>query len=521
MYKDAKGKWIADLGNGNYKNPILFADYSDPDVIRVGDDFFMVSSSFTYFPGMPVLHSKDLVNWKIISHAVEKMPFEIYDKPQHGKGIWAPSIRFHDGKFYVYFGDPDLGIFMANTEDPFGKWNDVVCVKEAYGWIDPCPLWDDDGRAYLVHAFAKSRCGFKSRLAVSEMSPDGTKLIGEDKMVFDGRINHPTIEGPKFYKKDGFYYILAPAGGVRTGWQMAGRSKDVYGPYEHKIIMHQGDSPINGPHQGGLVDLDNGESWFIHFQDLNAYGRVAHLQPAKWVDGWPLIGVDTNHDFVGEPVLEYKKPTVNCETEICTPDTSDDFSGKELGLQWQWQAHENKSFYELGNNELKLFAMPVLAEDGKEGFVSDAANLLSQLIQAPNFEAVTKVKLNLPEDGDTAGLTITGGNYYCIRIENCNGKFVLKQTNFEHSYPEHEEKITGTKEIDNVSEIYFKAVMEYNAQTDFYYSLDGVKYEKLGERVEYIVSRKSWVGGRIGLFCMNNKGKDSKGFASFEYIDIK
>ena len=145
MFNETKGKWISDLGNGMYKNPILFSDYSDPDVIRVGDDFFMVASSFTYFPGLPVLHSKDLVNWQIISYAVNKLPFECYDVPQHGKGVWAPAIRYHNGMFYVYFATPDEGIFMSKTDNPFGEWGTVIQVKEAKGWIDPCPFWDDDG----------------------------------------------------------------------------------------------------------------------------------------------------------------------------------------------------------------------------------------------------------------------------------------------------------------------------------------------------------------------------------------
>ena len=159
MYSEIKGKWIADLKNGKYKNPILFSDYSDPDVIRVGKDFFMVASSFTYFPGVPVLHSTDLINWKLISYAVEKMPLDKYSVPQHGMGVWAPSIRYHNNKFWVYFGDPDEGIFMANTENPFGKWNDTICVAKSKGWIDTSPFWDDDGNAYLIRGVAKSRIG--------------------------------------------------------------------------------------------------------------------------------------------------------------------------------------------------------------------------------------------------------------------------------------------------------------------------------------------------------------------------
>ena len=286
---DLKGRWISDLGNGRFRNPVLYADYSDPDIVRVGEDFYMTASSFTYVPGLPILHSKDLVNWEIINYAVKELQ-PIYDKPQHGCGVWAPSIRYHNGKFWIFYGDPDLGIMMTNTDDIYGEWSPLTCVKEAVGIIDTCPLWDDDGKAYIVHGYANSRCGIKSKIAVCEMSKDGTKVISEDTIVFDGTVSHPTLEGPKFYKRNGYYYIMAPAGGVPTGWEVVFRSKNVYGPYEDRIVLRQGKTDINGPHQGGWVELENGESWFVHFQDLEVYGRVVHIQPVTWINDWPAMG---------------------------------------------------------------------------------------------------------------------------------------------------------------------------------------------------------------------------------------
>ena len=292
--------WVADLGNGTYKNPILHADYSDPDAIRVGDDYYLTASSFSDIPGLPILHSKDLVNWTIIGHALKKQPpFEVFDKPQHGGGVWAPAIRFHNDEFYIFYPDPDYGIYMVKTKNPAGEWEKPVLVKAGKGWIDPCPLWDDDGNAYLVSAFAGSRAGFKSVIIVSKMSVDGTKLLDDGVMVFDGHDKHPTIEGPKFYKRNGYYYIFAPAGGVPTGWELILRSKNIYGPYEEKIVLAQGKSPINGPHQGAWVTTQTGEDWFLHFQDRGAYGRIVHLQPMKWVNDFPVIGVDADGDGTG------------------------------------------------------------------------------------------------------------------------------------------------------------------------------------------------------------------------------
>lgn len=519
MYKNIKGKWTADLGNGRYKNPILFSDYSDPDVIRVGDDFFMTASSFTYFPGLPVLHSKDLVNWRIISYAIKRMPYAAYDVPQHGRGVWAPAIRYRSNKFYIYFASPDEGIFMVNTEDPFGEWSDAVIVREAKGWIDPCPFWDEDGSAYLIRGVARSRCGLKSMLFLHRMSDDGTRLLDDGVRVFDGRVNHPTIEGPKMYKRDGYYYILSPAGGVRTGWQMAARSRNIYGPYEHRILMHRGDTPINGPHQGGLVDLENGESWFIHFQDLETYGRVTHLQPARWVDGWPEMGIDTNNDFVGEPVLEYAKPE-GLESKILMPLEDDDFSSDKLGLQWQWQAHEPKDAYKLTGSALRLFALPF---ESKTGILADTPCMLCQLVHSPNIQADIKIDINI-NDGDACGIVITGGNYYGLKLERANGSLRLKAVSYEYDSSEGtdmSETVSEAVDIADIKTIYLRLNMEYPGNITMLYSLDGEMFTALDTVFAYNVSRKSWVGARLGIYCVNCENANRGGYADFEYIYVK
>lgn len=282
--------WVSDQGDGTYQNPIIYADYSDPDIIAVHDEFYMVSSSFNHMPGLPLLHSRDLVNWTIINHVVPSFDCPGYDRVQHGKGIWAPSLRYHDGKFWVFFSTPDEGIFMCQSANPFGKWTVPHLVQAAKGWIDPCPYWDEDGQAYLVHAFAFSRSGRKHLLQLFRMAPDGTRLLDEGRIIIDGTVDHPTLEGPKMYKRDGYYYIFAPAGGVENGWQSVFRARSIDGPYEDKIVLHQGGTDVNGPHQGGYVELESSESWFVHFQDKGAYGRIVHLQPMRWVDDWPVMG---------------------------------------------------------------------------------------------------------------------------------------------------------------------------------------------------------------------------------------
>jgi beta-xylosidase len=385
--------WVGDNGDGTYKNPIIHADYSDPDVIRVGADFYMTASSFNAVPGLPILHSNDLVNWRIINHVFgEQEPVEVFRKTQHGGGAWAPSIRYHNGEFYIFYSDPDFGIYLTKAKNPAGEWSKPLLIKEAKGWIDPCPLWDDDGNAYLVHAFAGSRAGIKSLLVVNKMNRDGTALLDEGIIVFDGHDANPTVEGPKFYKLNGYYYILAPAGGVPTGWQLALRSNNIYGPYEEKVVLSQGKTAINGPHQGALVDTPTGEWWFLHFQDRGAYGRVVHLQPTVWRNGFPVVGIDVDGDGTGEPVLRYKKPNVGKNFPTATPQDSDEFSGTGLGLQWQWQANPGAAW---------AFPFPqkgllrMLSVETPEGYKNlwDLPNLLLQKFPAEEFMATAKIKL--------------------------------------------------------------------------------------------------------------------------------
>jgi hypothetical protein len=434
--------WTADLGDGRYRNPIIHADYSDPDAIRVGDDYFLVSSSFASAPGLPLLHSRDLVNWRIVNHVIESLAWPGYGKPMHGKGVWAPSLRYRAGRFYVYFASPDEGVFMASADDPFGAWTAPVCVKRAIGWIDPCPFWDDDGRAYLVNAFAASRVGFNAVLRISRMAEDGASLAGEGRFVFDGQDRHPVMEGPKLYKRDGYYYIFAPAGGVGHGWQTVLRSSSVWGPYEDRIVLHRGSTAINGPHQGAWVETPEGESWFLHFQDKGPYGRVVHLQPMAWDFDWPRIGVDVDNDRIGEPVEVWRKPAVAApaapaasaagappDDAVSANDGSDDFRGRRLGRQWQWQADPGELWFEPRPEagRLRLFAVPPPAGSqdaaGDPDFL-DLPNVLSQKFPAPAFRVEVAFELS-GGAGVSAGLVVLGDDYYGVLLRRAPSGYEL------------------------------------------------------------------------------------------------
>ena len=309
-------KLSAAVVNGNYQNPILPMDFSDPDAVRVGEDYYLISSSFTYLPGVPVLHSKDLVHWERIGNCVERLPFDRYAQPAHGCGTWAPALRYHAGRFYAFIPLPDEGIFYTEATDPAGPWSALHCVKSASGWIDPCPLWDDDGSVYMAHAFAKSRCGIKHKIQLSRLDPETLEVVEDGPIVFDGTLSQPTAEGPKMYKRNGWYYIFIPAGGVEYGWQTVLRARNVYGPYEEKIVMHQGASSINGPHQGAWVTAPDGSDWFLHFQDRFELGRVVHLQPMCWHSDWPFIGLEQNGDGIGDLLVDGENSVLGLQIDL-------------------------------------------------------------------------------------------------------------------------------------------------------------------------------------------------------------
>lgn len=513
----AQGKWVPDKNDGSFKNPVIYADYSDPDVIRVGDKYYLVSSSFSNFPGLPVLESADLVNWKIISHAAEVYPADGFDRPQHGNGIWAPSIRFHNNEFYIYFGDPDNGIYMTRSRRPEGPWAPLKLIKNAKGWIDPCPFWDKDGTAYLVHAWANSRAGIKSILTINKMNNEGTEILDEGVMVFDGRKTQPTIEGPKIYFRSGYYYIFAPAGGVKPGWQAVLRSKNIYGPYEEKIVLEQGSTKINGPHQGAWIVSESGEDWFIHFQDKGAFGRIVHLQPLKWINGWPVIGIDYDGNGIGEPVTEYKMPLIKKSRKIVIPQTDDEFNGSKLGLQWQWEANFDKKWYSLDSRKgfLRLNIMPPVS-DYKNLY--DIPNLPTQKFPSPNFTAETKVSLKTLNEGDKAGLIILGADYSYIALEKKNKSFQIIQAECIDADKEKAEQINEAADIAD-EEVIFSVKVNENGVYSFSYSMDGKNFIKFGK--EFTARAGRWVGAKAGLFTVRIKKSNQQGCAYVDWFRIK
>lgn len=521
--------WSPDNGNGTYTNPVINADYSDPDVCVAGEDYYLTASSFNCIPGLPILHSKDLVNWEIVGHAVKELePKQEFDRPSHGNGIWAPSIRYHNGEFYIYWGDPDYGVFMVKTKDPAGEWSKPLCVIPGKGLIDPTPLWDDDGRCYLVNAYANSRSRFASVIAIRELSADGTKPIGNPVIIYDGNgTESRTCEGPKIYKRDGWYWVMFPAGGVPTGFQVAMRSKSPFGPYESKVVLAQGKTKINGPHQGAWVHTKFGEDWFLHFQDKEAYGRVVHLQPVTWKDNWPVMGVDKDGDYCGEPVTTYRKPKTSGKVQVVNPAESDEFSDTRLGLQWQWHANYNETF----GMPTAFGSYRVYTHKVSEKFQNlwEVPNLLLQKTPADKFTATTKIRFTSKDQNQTGGLLMMGLDYSGLVVKRVGNDFQLLQISCKSAdkgKPQTEQLIATLKPtaVDQIDyqpgthiDIYMRMSVN-DGKMHFSYSLDGKKYTKCG--TEFTMREGKWIGAKIGFVAYEPGQKTNRGWIDADWFRV-
>ncbi len=519
--------WSADNGDGTYTNPILYADYSDPDVCRKGKDYYLTASSFNCIPGLPILHSNDLVNWRLINYALPKQePFEFYSKAQHGRGVWAPSIRVRKDTFYITWGDPDFGLWMVKTTDPAGEWSNPVLMKEAKGagLEDCCPLWDDDGNTYLSHAYAGSRSGLKSVIAVCSASESLTET-GDSRIVYDGHFSNPTIEGTKFYKHNGYYYIFAPAGGVKTGWQTVLRSKSPWGPYEERRVLDQGDTDVNGPHQGAWVTTPQGEDWFLHFQDVYTVGRIVHLQPMRWINDWPVIGEDKDFDGCGQPVKTFRKPDTPTSNKkkkkkgfpIETPRDDDEFNATSLSLQWQWYANSRPIYFFADSTHGVLRLYSVFTDSTRN--LWDSPTILAEKLTGPNFTATTKVYL-YPDSirtGEHFSFVIMGEDYAMIDIVNQGKNFALRQVTCTQARKGSSEKINEQILIPATKDpIYLRMSFSNGKDCQFFYSLDNTTFTPIGG--PFAAKAGRWIGAKIGYVARRFQKTNDGGCLAIDWI---
>lgn len=486
------GQW-GDQGNGTYINPILNADYSDPDVIRVGDKYYMVASDF-HFLGMQVLESADMVNWKLISQIYHRFDFPGWnDNQQYAGGAWAPAIRYHDNKFWVFFCTPKEGLFMSNAINPTGPWSPLHLVEKVEKWEDPCPFWDEDGQAYL----GRSRHG-AGPIIIHKMSADGTHLLDEGTTVYTG----PVAEGTKIFKKDGFYYLSIPEGGVGTGWQTILRSKNIYGPYEKKVVLEQGSTTINGPHQGAIVDTPDGQWAFFHFQHHDALGRVVHLQPMHWENGWPVIGVDLDRNGTGEPVYVWQKP-IESKT-IFAPQTDDDFSNPTLSLQWQFNHNPTDRAWSLSAHPGSLTLKALMSSTFRL-----ARNTLTQKVMGNVSEATVAMDFTEIADGQRCGLACMGKGNKVLGIKMEKGQKSL--------YIANDTTETNTTVLSGKLVYLRVSINMPNRLFQFFYSTDNIHFIPYGS--PFFIPFGFWKGARVALYCYNKT--QEAGAVSFQWFRYK
>ncbi len=537
-------------GTGEYRNPVIAGDYSDPDAICVGEDCYLVASSFTNVPGLPILHSRNLVDWTLIGHALPRLtPDARYAVPRRGGGVWAPAIVHRGGRFRIYFPDPDLGIFVITAADPAGPWSAPTLVDATPGAIDPAPFWDEDGSAWLAYAFAHSRAGINNRIVLKRMDPEGTRTIGDAVTIVDGdklpsvRTSigfrpWQTTEGPKLYKRDGWYWMFVPSGSVKGGWQGAFRARTLTGPWEGRDVLDQGSTRVNGPHQGAWVRTQAGEDWFLHFSDADSYGRQVHLEPMRWRDGWPVIGSDPDGDGIGEPVSTFRRPKAY-SGKAPLPFSGDEFAGA-LSPEWQWQSNPLDDWVGKGPaGWLRLSSASTPVD------LWEAGNLFSLKLPGDGFSVTAKLRFAPLRNGERTGLAMFGSDYGWIGLQKDVDQVRLVQVSRRATVTARgPEAVIKGPDIRPGADVWLRLeaspvtvsnpppefrpywpsmLRSKHAAVRFSYSTDGGRFLPLGD---VFVSRPGrWVGAQLGIFAQSPSGTPSftataTGHADFDWVRL-
>ncbi|MHC4743656.1 MAG: glycoside hydrolase family 43 protein [Planctomycetota bacterium] len=503
------GSW-GDQGDGTYRNPMLNADYPDVDIERVGDMYYMITSTNHYAPGMTLLESKDMLNWRIIGHVWDKLTWEPkynWDKMAgYRHGVWAGDLAYHDGKWFCYFIDFSSGLYVSTAEDIRGPWSEPVCMLKKQFWTDPAVYWDEEEKqAYLICNFGqdKSVKQKQNQNRIFKMSWDGLRLLDEGKPIYSA----PGAEAAKIYKIDGTFYIFLAEWRDNDRKQIVLRGKTIYGPFERKVVMEKGSVVDRSVCQGALVQVQDGSWWFTHQLVQNrakkkgdlagattgeSYeGRSQWLIPVTWKDGWPVLGKDADGNGIGNTVFSGRKPVKGFP--ITAPQTDDEFDSPKLGGQWQWNHNPRDDHWSLTDRPgwLRLkAAVPV----GDGGFWN-AANTISQRIMGKGKGSViAKADISGMEAGQQAGFCHHSGQYILlgIRVEPDGAKRLSFNNNGKIT-----EGPMVTAEI-----IYFHTEIDGDRAT-LAWSLDGKDAKQLGGQFALKFGR--WRGDRLGLYCFNNK----------------
>jgi beta-xylosidase len=510
-YTQISNKW-GDQEDGTFHNPVLPADYSDIDAIRVGDDYYAISSTIQFSPGMVVLHSVDLVNWEIISHVVDNLtsisPELNWDRMNcYGKGVWAGSIRHYKGKFWVYFGTPDDGFFMSSATNPEGPWEPLHQLWKVSGWDDCCSFYDDDEQLYFIATNFKldPTNNKKYNIHLFKMTPDGKSLIMEsDTIIYQSKGS----EANKLYKINDFYYHYFSEVNKIGGRQiMMRRSKSLYGIWETKQLNHVDKKKDREPNQGGLLQVSPDNWWFFtHHGSGDWEGRIASLLPVSWIDGWPIIG-EVGKDTIGHMVWSGTKPIQKKEKLFIQ--TNDDFKSTNLSVPWEWNYQPRSDKWSLTDRLgfLRLYAFKPLNPSNTEKLLLRAGNTITQRSMRTDENIVTiKMDIENMTNGQYAGLThLSTRNYstFGIKQENDSKLLVYDYNGIETVVIKFSQKT-----------IWLQSTWDFQGVNTYSYSLDAKTYIPLENSSK--LTWGSYRGDRIGIFNYNTK--EDQGFVDIDWF---
>ncbi len=490
-------KLQSDNGDSTYTNPVIAADFPDPDVVLEGDTYYMVTTTMFIFPGVTVLKSHDLVNWEYCSNAVPRFDFsncynlDTCNRYSHGQ--WATSIKYHNGKFHLLFITLNEGGFLCTATKAEGPWEIRKLPKAFY---DPGLFFDDDGRIYVAHGY--------NRISMTELNPDFSPKT-DDSLVFTGNIRGG-LEGTHVYKINGYYYLYGTYGG-RDGIQVALRSKNIYGPYEQKVVIRDTTQGVNfGIHQGALIKTQSGEWWTMLFVDSGPFGRFPSLQPVAWIDGWPMVGIN------GKAVITYKKPNVGKTYPIKVLPASDDFNNQTLGMQWGWNHNPDSTKWSLTQRPgyLRLTTGKLVSN------LREARNTLTQRTityynDSISTVGIAKMDIAKMKNGDIAGLAVFQDPYAYIAVKQTNNtKYIIM--------------VNNGKPIDSVllkkSTIYLRATASNSTgKASFGYSFDEKTFTILGNELTMHFNLSVFTGNKYSLF--NYATKEAGGYVDVDWFRMQ
>lgn len=528
----AAQSWTADNGNGTFTNPLFYDEFSDPDILRVGDDYYLAGTTMHTVPGLVILHSKDLVNWENISYCFDRFDFgdDAFSLKNHkeiyGQGVWAPAIRYANGQFYVFTNINGKGLQCYTSKDIRGPWKHHNMQGNIY---DLSVLFDDDGKIYAIHKYGEVHC--------TELKPDMSGPVeGTDRVIIPE--GNAIGEGHHMYKINGMYYLIS-TDYMPNGRTLCSRSKSIWGPYETVTItadetfgyhaapltqvprgvkyrigedgtkfgipqVDKDATACTNIHQGGIVEDQSGQWWALLMMDFHSIGRTVTLAPITWKDGWPMIGLEGN---LGRAPRTWFKPDVAGNASIARApyNRCEDFNAAQLGRVWQWNHNPDDTKWSLKKGHLRLQSMP--AEQ-----LMWARNTLTQRVIGPTSIATVELYTKGLKDGDVAGLGNINVPCSWIGVVKDGGNLTLRC--FEQATND-----TINKDM-NGEKIWLRMVGDFdNDRAHYEYSMNGTTFQQIGREMPLSYQLISFQGSRHALFAFNHKGKQG-GYAEFDNFTV-